>query len=80
MSERFTDWSEPGSVQIGTPQQCARCAHLRDPASWRCDAFPGGIPAKILTDRHDHRTHYPGDNGIRFAPRPGQRHPAEDDE
>lgn len=44
--------------------QCVRCKHLLSNA--RCAAFPEGIPADILENRHDHRRPYPGDNGIRF--------------
>lgn len=47
--------------------QCARCRYkFRDST---CKAFPNGIPAKILSGKHDHRKPYPGDNGIRFEQR-----------
>lgn len=47
---------------------CKVCRHLRSIQGWTCDAFPHGIPDKILDEKHDHRTPYPGDHGIRFAP------------
>ena len=34
----------------------------------KCQAFPDGIPEKILFMEHDHREPYKGDNGIRFEP------------
>ena len=45
---------------------CNGCIHLV--AGGTCEAFPGGIPVKILTGQHDHRKPYKGDNGIRFEP------------
>jgi len=52
------------------PPICGGCKHLRgnlmDP---KCDAFPEGIPREILLSEADHRTAFPGDNGIQFDPR-----------
>ncbi|HEY0009670.1 MAG TPA: hypothetical protein VGB55_13160 [Tepidisphaeraceae bacterium] len=63
--------------------QCDRCRHLIT-GTFRCTAFPAGIPIEILApdveaDRlaADHRQPFPGDQGIRFEARPGQRHPLE---
>lgn len=58
--------------------QCAHCIHFDDsnPGSIpRCTAFPDGIPGYIILNRWDHREHVPGDNGILFTPREGDRSP-----
>lgn len=60
-------WAK-GDLKPVVPRQCTRCAHLRSSAVWTCDAFPNGIPAAILTNKHDHTKPYPGDKGIRFDP------------
>jgi hypothetical protein len=54
--------------------QCRECKHFK---RWKCTAFLSGIPVEIAQDGHDHRQPYPGDNGIRFEPLPGRRHPLE---
>ena len=46
--------------------QCLHCKHFG--ADWTCAAFPGAIPAAIVTGEHDHHQPYPGDNGIQFEP------------
>lgn len=48
---------------------CQTCQHRVHPLF--CTAFPGGIPADILTGRHDHRTPFSGDHGVRYSPKAG---------
>ncbi len=49
---------------------CSFCQNfdLSNPVARQCSAFPGGIPLEIWNGEHDHKNHYPGDNGIRFEP------------
>jgi hypothetical protein len=49
--------------------QCNECKHFALSGKIRCTAFPDGIPNEILDNIHDHKTPYPGDNGIRFEER-----------
>ncbi len=35
---------------------------------YKCIAFPAGIPQEILTNQHDHREPYAGDNDVQFTP------------
>jgi len=51
-----------GSLADFTWGQCIYCARLQPNAV--CEAFPQGIPEAILLNWHDHRTPYPGDNGL----------------
>ena len=55
--------SEKGEMVMA---QCSVCRHHRGNAT--CTAFPARIPKSILTNDHDHRKPYTGDNGIRFEP------------
>jgi len=47
---------------------CSFCNHQRAD-HYTCDAFPDGIPEEIWVGRVDHKSPYPGDNGIMFDPR-----------
>lgn len=49
--------------------QCWQCLRYRGGVA--CDAFPGGIPHKILTGEFDHNDEYKGDSGRVFQPIPG---------
>jgi hypothetical protein len=51
--------------------QCLDCKHFDNAApreTFRCEAFPDGIPDPILYSEHDHQKPFPGDNGILFEP------------
>ena len=51
------------------PSQCVACAHFRGANSagnLACDAYPGGIPNRIVFFGSDHRVESRGDHGVRF--------------
>jgi hypothetical protein len=49
--------------------QCIKCKHFDEtPRTFKCTAFPDGIPDQILLSEHDHKKPFPGDNGIHFEP------------
>jgi hypothetical protein len=45
--------------------QCSNCKNLNR-GTVTCKAFPSRIPDEILTNEHNHKKPYPGDNGVRF--------------
>jgi len=46
--------------------QCLGCKHFHNDKEFTCEAFPKGIPEKIIINEIDHRISYTGDHGIRF--------------
>ena len=44
---------------------CRAC--LRYSGGDTCEAFPDGIPGRILFQHFDHRLPFPGDHGLRFS-------------
>jgi hypothetical protein len=47
---------------------CRYCRHLYNSLARTCEAFPRGIPEVIWEGHQDHRSPYPGDQGIQFEP------------
>jgi hypothetical protein len=64
----------------GNFSQCSYCIHkhTKPAIAWNevqsvvntCNAFPERIPDVILYNHFDHRQHFPGDGGVKFAPFP----------
>lgn len=52
--------------------ECNRCRRIRS-NGMSCEAFPGAIPAEILSGKRSHRKPYPGDHGLRFEPKKPER-------
>jgi hypothetical protein len=59
--DRFS-WDDDDELEISP---CLSCVHKHTTGA-TCTAFPTGIPDDILLTRHDHRTRYKGDHGIRY--------------
>jgi len=53
---------------IGPAPICMTCKHYHfdNYASMTCDAYPDGIPDKIIDGKVKHNKPYNGDNGIQF--------------
>lgn len=49
------------------PSSCGTCQR-KSGFGPSCTAYPGGIPAVILSGEHDHKTPFPGDNGLLYDP------------
>ena len=65
----WTRWTYP--TRFGPA--CGECAHLlvhgtREPNSWKCKAFPEGIPHTVLDGTEDHTDHLPYDEGYKYTP------------
>lgn len=45
---------------------CIKCKHYHHDVYNTCDAFPDGIPIKILHDNLEHHKPYKDDHGIQF--------------
>lgn len=54
-----------GDAQIDMSTQCLSCKHFRN-TPITCNAYPKGIPSKIITGNFDHTKPFKGDNGIQF--------------
>lgn len=44
--------------------QCLGCKYYHGDCT--CEAFPGTIPLRILTNEIDHKNPYKGDHGVRY--------------
>lgn len=54
-----------GDAQIDMSTQCLSCKHFRD-TPITCNAYPKGIPLKIITGNFDHTKPFKGDNNIQY--------------
>ena len=65
-NDRSGKFVDDGSGFTWDEAPCDTCRHKHVGAR-SCDAF-AVIPTAIITGKHDHRTPYPGDHGIQYAP------------
>lgn len=68
MASYELDKEHANSVAAASPT-CFFCRHHEDReiSERACSAFPDGIPLEIWNGQNDHKSPYPGDNGIRFT-------------
>jgi hypothetical protein len=59
-------WTDADALRVSP---CLSCVHKHTTGA-TCTAFPAGIPDNILMRRHNHRTPYPGDQGIQYEAAP----------
>lgn len=78
MEQRWNGDGTFGDAATVITPQCQACAWQNPDRPSACRAYPDGIPAPIRLNEVDHRRPYPGDRGIRFAPKPGITHPRDD--
>jgi hypothetical protein len=57
---------EPGDTRFPM-SSCITCRR-KSVFGPSCTAYPKGIPEPILSGEHDHKTPYPGDNGLLHDP------------
>jgi hypothetical protein len=55
-------WTDADALRVSP---CLSCVHKHTTGA-TCTAFPAGIPDDILLRCHEHRTLYPGDQGITY--------------
>ena len=61
-------------IGVSLSIQCLECKHFgKKPIT--CEAFPKGIPKKILDGKFSHINPYKGDHGIQFAPKENHTKP-----
>lgn len=67
--EKYKDRTAEYKISVVSPV-CTLCDNfdMSAPVARLCTAFPNGIPLAIWKGENNHRTEYPGDNGIHFKP------------
>ena len=63
-----TTIDDSDSYYIGSSPICQECRHRIGAGCLACAAFPMRIPREIWNGERDHKSPYPGDQGIRFEP------------
>lgn len=53
---------------VANPHHCEDCRHFHADET-TCDAYPDGVPTRILYGEFDHIIAYEGDHGLRWRPK-----------